>query len=261
GPGGAVQAPGGHLLPARGGVRRGPVPDPALAGPRPRGAAGPAAAVARRVRGGAGDRGRTRGPAVGGAGPRGAGPGGGAGRSAGTGAGPALAGPVLAAAGAAAGPWRHPRPRARPAAAPTPTTSGGPGRPGPGGAPAGGVPPVRGAGRGVRSPTVAGRGSDGHIPCPAMPHRKIIATLAGLAGCVAAAWGLHGLMLIGDCGGEGAPACPPEATPFAIAVAVGIPAAIISGIAGGKFTLIGLFAAGSVGALWAAYELPPADRT
>jgi len=62
-----------------------------------------------------------------------------------------------------------------------------------------------------------------------MPPRKIIATLAGIAGCVAVAWGFHGLILIGDCGGDGAPACPPESTPFFIAVAIGMPAAIIAG--------------------------------
>src|SRR5690606_31510950 len=95
----------------------------------------------------------------------------------------------------------------------------------------------------------------------AMPPRKIIATLVGLAGCVAMAWGFHGLMLIGDCGGDGAPACPPESTPFFIAVAVGMPAAIIFGIAGSRFSLIGPFAAAAVSGLWAAYELPPGERT
>src|SRR5690606_33615446 len=61
-------------------------------------------------------------------------------------------------------------------------------------------------------------------------------------------------MLIGNCGGDGAPACPPESTPFFVAVAVGLPVAIIFGIAGGRFSLIGLFAAAGVSGLWAAGE-------
>lgn len=87
-----------------------------------------------------------------------------------------------------------------------------------------------------------------------------MAGLVGLAGCVAVAWGLHGLMLTGDCGGEDAPPCPPEATPYFLAVGAGIPAVIVAGIIGRTLAIFGVFPAVAVGSLWAASDLSGGSR-
>lgn len=94
-----------------------------------------------------------------------------------------------------------------------------------------------------------------------MTQRKIIAILLALAGCATVAWGLHGLMQIGSCGGDGAPPCPSEATPYAIAVAAGLPAAILAGVVGRTAATFLIFPAVAVGALWAAWEMPAGSRT
>lgn len=95
-----------------------------------------------------------------------------------------------------------------------------------------------------------------------MPRRKLVATLTGLGGCVAIAWSIHGLMLIGNCGGDDAPPCPPESTPYFIGITAGIIATIFASIAGGGGggAFIGLFPAIAIGALWAAFELPSEER-
>lgn len=94
-----------------------------------------------------------------------------------------------------------------------------------------------------------------------MSPRTFIAGLVGVAGSVAAAWGLRGLMLTGSCGGEGAPPCPPEATPYFIAVAVGLSVAILAGIFGRTVTSFLIFPAVGVGALWAALDSTGGART
>lgn len=94
-----------------------------------------------------------------------------------------------------------------------------------------------------------------------MSQRNTIAGLVGLAGCVAVAWGIHGMLLIGDCGGEGAPDCPPEATPYFLAMGLGIPAVIVSAIVGRTLAGFGVFPAVAVGALWAASDLTGGART
>jgi hypothetical protein len=70
--------------------------------------------------------------------------------------------------------------------------------------------------------------------------------LLGSAGNVALAWGLYHLLGIGSCGGE-YPACPSEATPYFIAVPVGIIASILGVfLGGGGLAFVGIF--GAVGA-------------
>lgn len=93
-----------------------------------------------------------------------------------------------------------------------------------------------------------------------MPSRKVIATVIGIAGSIAVAWGLHGLMLIGNCGGYRYPECPPESTPYFIAMAVGMPAAIIAGIIGARTIAFGLFPAVAIGAFWAGFDMPAGER-
>jgi hypothetical protein len=93
-----------------------------------------------------------------------------------------------------------------------------------------------------------------------MSQRTLIGGLVGLAGSAAVAWGIHGLMLIGNCGGDGAPPCPPEATPYFVAVAVGLPAAILAGIFGRTITTFAIFPAVAVGALWAGMDLTGGAR-
>lgn len=72
--------------------------------------------------------------------------------------------------------------------------------------------------------------------------RKPLATLVALAGLAAFAWGLHHLLLIGSCGGDGYAPCPPGSGKYFAGVAVGITVAIIGTIAGGgAFTFIAIF--------------------
>src|SRR5690606_17476539 len=72
------------------------------------------------------------------------------------------------------------------------------------------------------------------------------------------AYGVHGLLLTGVCGGRGNP-CPPEATPYVIAVGFGVPVAIIAGLAWSGWTAFVVFPALAVGAIWAGFDLPPGE--
>lgn len=72
--------------------------------------------------------------------------------------------------------------------------------------------------------------------------RKPLATLVALAGLAAFAWGLHHLLLIGSCGGNGYAPCPPGSGKYFAGVGVGITVAIAGTIAGGgAFTFIAIF--------------------
>ncbi|HLV57292.1 MAG TPA: SHOCT domain-containing protein [Natronosporangium sp.] len=93
-----------------------------------------------------------------------------------------------------------------------------------------------------------------------MSQRNRVAGLVGLAGGVAVAWGLRGLLLTGDCGGEGTPPCPPEAAPYFVAVGVGIPVVILAGIVGRTLAIFGVFPAVAAGAFWAASDLAGGSR-
>ncbi|MER7335232.1 MULTISPECIES: SHOCT domain-containing protein [unclassified Micromonospora] len=93
-----------------------------------------------------------------------------------------------------------------------------------------------------------------------MSIRKIIAHVVGAAGCVAVAWAIHGLLLIGTCGDVGQPPCPPQAPGYLGALFGGIIGVVIAVIAGAGLALPGLFLALTGAALWAAAELPATER-
>ena len=82
-----------------------------------------------------------------------------------------------------------------------------------------------------------------------MGKTRPLGLLMGLAGCAAFGWGIYNLMGIGSCGGE-YPPCPAEATPWFIAVAVGIVVAILSIFAGGGgIAFMGIFATVGIASL------------
>jgi hypothetical protein len=71
----------------------------------------------------------------------------------------------------------------------------------------------------------------------------------GLAGNLALGWGLYHLLGIGSCGGE-YPACPSEATPYFIALPLGIIASVIAAfVGGGFFAFTGVFASVGIASL------------
>lgn len=94
-----------------------------------------------------------------------------------------------------------------------------------------------------------------------MESRRKLANAVGLGGCLAIVWGVHGLVPIGPCGGDTGPECPPEATPYFVAVSVGLPAAIVAAIAGGRLVFLTMFPAAAVGVLWGATQLPAGERS
>lgn len=93
-----------------------------------------------------------------------------------------------------------------------------------------------------------------------MSPRVLIGSMIGLAGSLAVGWGIRYLVTFAPCGGDGAPPCPAEATPYAIALAVGLPAAIIGGLIGRRFTTFMLFPAIGVGALVGATDVTGSSR-
>lgn len=94
-----------------------------------------------------------------------------------------------------------------------------------------------------------------------MSSRKVIGTLVGLAACAAVAYGLHGLILTGNCGGDGYPPCPPESTPYFLAVGIGMPVAIIAGFVSTRGVAFALFPAVAAACFWAGFDLPPGERS
>lgn len=93
-----------------------------------------------------------------------------------------------------------------------------------------------------------------------MSPRVLIGSVLSLSGSLAVGWGVRHLVTFGPCGGDGVPSCPPEATPYAIAVAVGLPLAIIGGLIGRRLTTFALFPAIGVGALWGSTDASGTDR-
>ncbi len=71
-----------------------------------------------------------------------------------------------------------------------------------------------------------------------------------IAGNVALAWGLYNLLGIGSCGGYGLAPCPSSATPYFIAVPVGIITSIIGiFLGGGGLAFVGIFGAVGVASI------------
>lgn len=94
-----------------------------------------------------------------------------------------------------------------------------------------------------------------------MSRRTIVLGVVGLGAWTALAWGIHGLMLTGSCGGDDAPPCPPEAVGYLVALIGGVLTSIVAAVAGGRLAGAGVFPAIGIGALWAGLELPAGSGT
>jgi hypothetical protein len=94
-----------------------------------------------------------------------------------------------------------------------------------------------------------------------MSPRARTGMVVSVAGSLAVGWGLRHLLLIGDCGGPGLPDCPAGATPYFLAVTIGLAAAIIGGIVTRSPATFLVFPAVGAGALWAAVDLTGPART
>lgn len=94
----------------------------------------------------------------------------------------------------------------------------------------------------------------------AVPLRRPVANIIGLATCAVIGWGVHGLTLTGECGEYPDPPCPPESVPYFLAVGIGIPVAIIAAIAGGRLVIAAIFMAPGMGMIWAGLDQPSGPR-
>jgi Short C-terminal domain len=90
--------------------------------------------------------------------------------------------------------------------------------------------------------------------------RWVLANAIGLATCAALGWGVHGLILIGECGEYPNPPCPPESVPYFLAVGAGVPGAIIAAVMGGRLAIAGVFVAPGIAMAWAGLDQPAGQR-
>lgn len=91
--------------------------------------------------------------------------------------------------------------------------------------------------------------------------KSLIAIVVGLAASVALAWGLHGVAQLSSCGGYGQQPCPPEATPYFIALIVGLMVSIATPRINFLLKLSMISLALGTGAIWAGLALPEGQGT